>query len=237
MVTQAPNEGYGLGWNAGPLVDVLRRTESRRVWAGSRQGCDGVRWLAGMGASIVAADPDLRIELAASCLQPREGTDRAAQSATGTRRSALRIGGYREMAKDLTIRVTGTNPDGTINVQMPDGGNPFMSGTQQTGLVLANQPTQPVQNRRIPSADWQHRGDVCLGSRLPESRQSLPRASGSAECPIGGWHGRRRRNQELAARGANAGKRSRAFCKAATSVASSMTWKSRWMTRKQRLRS
>jgi len=49
------------------------------------------------------------------------------------------------MAKDLTIRVTGTNPDGTINVQMPDGGNPFMSGTQQTGLVLANQPTQPVQ--------------------------------------------------------------------------------------------
>ena len=49
------------------------------------------------------------------------------------------------MAKDVTIRVTGTNPDGTINVQMPDGGNPFMSGTQQTGLVLANQPTQPVQ--------------------------------------------------------------------------------------------
>ena len=49
------------------------------------------------------------------------------------------------MAKDLTIRVTGTNPDGTINVQMPDGGNPFMSGTQQTGLVLANQTTQPVQ--------------------------------------------------------------------------------------------
>ena len=28
------------------------------------------------------------------------------------------------MAKDVTIRVTGTNPDGTINVQMPDGGNP-----------------------------------------------------------------------------------------------------------------
>lgn len=49
------------------------------------------------------------------------------------------------MAKDVTIRVTGTNPDGTINVQMPDGGNPFMSGTQQTGLVLANQTTQPVQ--------------------------------------------------------------------------------------------
>ncbi len=47
------------------------------------------------------------------------------------------------MAKDVTIRVTGTNPDGTINVQMPDGGNPFMGGgSQQTGLVLANQTTQ-----------------------------------------------------------------------------------------------
>ena len=40
------------------------------------------------------------------------------------------------MAKDVTIRVTGTNPDGTINVQMPDGGNPFLGGgTQQTGMV------------------------------------------------------------------------------------------------------
>jgi len=48
------------------------------------------------------------------------------------------------MAKDVTIRVTGTNPDGTINVQMPDVGNPFMSSTQQTGLVLANQTTQPA---------------------------------------------------------------------------------------------
>jgi len=48
------------------------------------------------------------------------------------------------MAKDVTIRVTGTNPDGTINVQMPDGGNPFMGGTQQTGLVLANQTAQPA---------------------------------------------------------------------------------------------
>ena len=51
------------------------------------------------------------------------------------------------MAKDVTIRVTGTNPDGTINVQMPDGGNPFMGGGAQTGAIVpynpsANQPAQ-----------------------------------------------------------------------------------------------
>lgn len=62
------------------------------------------------------------------------------------------------MAKDVTIRVTGTNPDGTINVQMPDGGNPFLGGgTQQTGLVLANQSTQAVQTggyrARVGNAD------------------------------------------------------------------------------------
>ena len=62
------------------------------------------------------------------------------------------------MAKDVTIRVTGTNPDGTINVQMPDGGNPFLGGgTQQTGLVLANQTTQAVQTggyrARVGNAD------------------------------------------------------------------------------------
>ena len=62
------------------------------------------------------------------------------------------------MAKDVTIRVTGTNPDGTINVQMPDGGNPFMGGgSQQTGLVLANQTTQAVQTggyrARVGNAD------------------------------------------------------------------------------------
>ncbi len=51
------------------------------------------------------------------------------------------------MAKDVTIRVTGTNPDGTINVQMPDGGNPFLGGgTQQTGMVPYNpSANQPVQ--------------------------------------------------------------------------------------------
>lgn len=29
------------------------------------------------------------------------------------------------MAKDITIRVTGQNPDGTMTVQQVDGGNPF----------------------------------------------------------------------------------------------------------------
>lgn len=50
------------------------------------------------------------------------------------------------MAKDLTVRITGQNPDGTFNVQMPDGGNPFMgTGTQQTGMVPFNpQAAQPA---------------------------------------------------------------------------------------------
>ena len=50
------------------------------------------------------------------------------------------------MAKDVTIRVTGTNPDGTINVQMPDGANPFMGGGAQTAMVPFNpSANQPVQ--------------------------------------------------------------------------------------------
>ncbi len=50
------------------------------------------------------------------------------------------------MAKDVTVRITGQNPDGSFNVQMPDGGNPFMGGgTQQTGMVPYNpQATQPA---------------------------------------------------------------------------------------------
>lgn len=39
------------------------------------------------------------------------------------------------MAKDITIRVTGQNPDGTLNVQQLDGGNPFMSAQQNTSMV------------------------------------------------------------------------------------------------------
>ena len=35
------------------------------------------------------------------------------------------------MAKDITIRVTGQNADGSLNVQQLDGANPFMSGAQQ----------------------------------------------------------------------------------------------------------
>jgi hypothetical protein len=41
------------------------------------------------------------------------------------------------MAKDITIRVTGQNPDGTLNVQQLDGGNPFMS-QQNTSMVPYN---------------------------------------------------------------------------------------------------
>ena len=41
------------------------------------------------------------------------------------------------MAKDITIRVTGQNPDGTLNVQQLDGGNPFMQ-QQSTAMVPYN---------------------------------------------------------------------------------------------------
>ena len=39
------------------------------------------------------------------------------------------------MAKDITIRVTGQNADGTLNVQQVDGGNPFMSQPTSTAMV------------------------------------------------------------------------------------------------------
>jgi hypothetical protein len=52
------------------------------------------------------------------------------------------------MAKDVTIRITGQNPDGTINVQMPDGANPFMGGGQQQTQMVPYTPstTQPAQS-------------------------------------------------------------------------------------------
>ena len=46
------------------------------------------------------------------------------------------------MAKDITIRVTGQNSDGTLNVQQVDGGNPFMSSAS-TSMVPYN-PNQGV---------------------------------------------------------------------------------------------
>ena len=46
------------------------------------------------------------------------------------------------MAKDITIRVTGQNADGTLNVQQVDGGNPFMSSAS-TSMVPYN-PNQGV---------------------------------------------------------------------------------------------
>ena len=50
------------------------------------------------------------------------------------------------MAKDVTIRVTGQNADGTLNVQIPDGGNPFLfgGGQQQTQMVPYNPQAAPA---------------------------------------------------------------------------------------------
>lgn len=52
------------------------------------------------------------------------------------------------MAKDITIRVTGQNADGTLNVQQIDGGNPFM---QQSSAMVPYNPSaggvaQPAQS-------------------------------------------------------------------------------------------
>ena len=42
------------------------------------------------------------------------------------------------MAKDITVRVTGQNPDGTMNISVPDGAtNPFMQSSQ-TAMVPYN---------------------------------------------------------------------------------------------------
>ena len=51
------------------------------------------------------------------------------------------------MAKDVTVRINGQNPDGTFNVTMPDAGNPFMGGGTQTGAMVPYNPSanQPVQ--------------------------------------------------------------------------------------------
>ena len=57
------------------------------------------------------------------------------------------------MAKDITIRVTGQNPDGTMTVQQVDGGNPFMSSAQPQNASMVpytppgqiTAPTQPAQ--------------------------------------------------------------------------------------------
>lgn len=47
--------------------------------------------------------------------------------------------------KDITIRVTGQNPDGTMTVQQVDGGNPFSTAnTQNTSMVPYN-PNQQMQ--------------------------------------------------------------------------------------------
>ena len=80
------------------------------------------------------------------------------------------------MAKDVTIRVTGTNPDGTINVQMPDGGNPFMGGGAQTGAIVPYNPQRkPARtDGRIPRQDREHGSDVRFEADFPESRQGIP---------------------------------------------------------------
>jgi len=51
------------------------------------------------------------------------------------------------MAKDITIRVTGQNADGTLNVQQIDGSNPFMSQSS-TSMVAMGQPSMVAQQQQ-----------------------------------------------------------------------------------------
>ena len=57
------------------------------------------------------------------------------------------------MAKDVTVRVTGTNADGSINVQMPEGANPFLNPIQQGGMV----PYNPSAGMTSPSTGYRAR--------------------------------------------------------------------------------
>ena len=57
------------------------------------------------------------------------------------------------MAKDVTVRVTGTNADGSINVQVPEGANPFLTPIQQGGMVPYN-PNAAMSN---PSTGYRAR--------------------------------------------------------------------------------
>ena len=57
------------------------------------------------------------------------------------------------MAKDVTVRVTGTNADGSINIQMPEGGNPFLTPIQQGGMV----PYNPNAAMSSPSTGYRAR--------------------------------------------------------------------------------
>ncbi|MBL8631731.1 MAG: hypothetical protein JNM40_00810 [Myxococcales bacterium] len=46
------------------------------------------------------------------------------------------------MAKDITVRVTGQNPDGTMNISVPDGtNNPFMPSGGQSGAMVPYNPS------------------------------------------------------------------------------------------------
>ncbi len=46
------------------------------------------------------------------------------------------------MAKDITVRVTGQNPDGTMNISVPDGtSNPFMPSGGQSGAMVPYNPS------------------------------------------------------------------------------------------------
>jgi hypothetical protein len=57
------------------------------------------------------------------------------------------------MAKDVTVRVTGTNADGSINVQMPEGANPFLNPIQQGSMV----PYNPSAGMTSPSTGYRAR--------------------------------------------------------------------------------
>jgi len=51
------------------------------------------------------------------------------------------------MAKDITVRVNGQNPDGSVNISMPDGAsNPFMQAGGASSAMVPYTPSPLAQN-------------------------------------------------------------------------------------------
>jgi hypothetical protein len=122
MATDSPSEGFGLAGSPGRWSSFV--TQSPLFY-----GLDPDR-------GILAWDGSRGQVLNASYLLQLFGDWRQGLS-TNTR-----DGGERKMAKDITVRVTGQNPDGTMNISVPDGAtNPFMQSSQ-TAMVPYNPSSQ-----------------------------------------------------------------------------------------------
>ena len=105
------------------------------------------------------------------------------------------------MAKDITIRVTGRNPDGTINVQPVDSGNPFAQQSSQmvpfnpsAGGVATQQQQAGGYLARIGNAEvrFATEADFLKADRAwrdMQEQQNVPSVGGSSSRFITGANG------------------------------------------------